>query len=603
MESLPRLIADVGGTYVRFAVETRPGVFDYYKSLECAQFNDFLAAVNGFRAGLPAAIAKSIQHAGVAIANPVTGDEVRMTNYHWRFSIEAMRQKLGLATLVVVNDFTALAMAVPRLGSAQVRQVGGGQGIAGSVVGLLGAGSGLGVSGLIPSDGSWVALGTEGGHTNFAPRDEREVGILRHAWRQFDHVSFERLLSGSGLELIYSALASDRGKPGAKLSAREITTRALTGDDPLCKETTETFCMLMGTAAANLALTLGALGGIYIGGGIVPRLGEFFDRSGFRARFESKGRFSDYLRSIPTYVITAPDATLIGVSAILAAQINELNSRGQSPLLERMEQQATELSSAEEKVARYVLNNPRDCLTEPVSDIAQKAGVSQPTVIRFCRSIGFKGLAEFKLRLASELRGTLPLTHAQVRAQDSVAELGNKVLSNTVSAILSTRDQLNGRHIAAAVALVQSASRVDLFAFGQYSVVADDAQFKILRFGIPCAAYTEERLIQAASAAIDSKALAVFTSMDGESPLLVQAAQTARLRGAKTLAITTPDSSLASQIPMISRILHLLLIDVLTVGLAMQPNHDELNPDDRTQAGRTKHGINTAHHLTSHSSA
>ena len=224
-----------------------------------------------------------------------------MTNYHWRFSIEEMRERLQLETLVVVNDFTALAMALPRLAASQRRQVGGGAPRERSVVGLIGAGSGLGVSGLIPAGEGWVALGTEGGHASFAPRDEREIGLLRYALTEFSHVSFERLLSGPGIELIYRGLQHRDGRRLEPLAAPEITRRALAGSDALCAETLEAFCTMLGTAAANLAVTQGAMGGVFIGGGIVPRLGEYFDRSPFRARFEDKGRFSEYLQAIPTY--------------------------------------------------------------------------------------------------------------------------------------------------------------------------------------------------------------------------------------------------------------------------------------------------------------
>ncbi|MBP6676561.1 MAG: glucokinase, partial [Vitreoscilla sp.] len=296
----PRLIADIGGTYARFAVETALGRFEHAASLRCADHADFHAAITAYLGGLPKL---ALQHAAIAIANPVEGDMVRMTNYHWQFSIEQMRERLGLDTLVVVNDFTALAMALPRLTADQRRQVGAGTPREPSVIGVLGSGSGLGVSGLIPAADGWVALGTEGGHTTFAPHDEREVAILRYAWKQYPHVSFERLLSGSGLELMYRALAEYAGKPAEALSAPDITQRALAGADPVCMDTLDTFCGVLGTTAGNLAVTLGAFGGIYIGGGIVPRLGEYFDRSPFRARFEDKGRFSDYVRVIPTYVV------------------------------------------------------------------------------------------------------------------------------------------------------------------------------------------------------------------------------------------------------------------------------------------------------------
>lgn len=192
----PRLLADIGGTYARFTLEVAPGVFEHTVSLLCADHSDFHAAISSYLAGLPH-IGK-IKNSAVAIANPVAGDLVQMTNYHWRFSIEQMRERLKFDNLMVVNDFTALAMALPSLLPHQRRQIGGGVAIPRSVVGLIGAGSGLGVSGLIPADDGWIALGTEGGHTSFSPRDEREVWILQYAWKHFDHVSFERLLSGPG---------------------------------------------------------------------------------------------------------------------------------------------------------------------------------------------------------------------------------------------------------------------------------------------------------------------------------------------------------------------------------------------------------------------
>ena len=186
----PRLIADIGGTWARFALETSPGHFEHARSLRCADHRDFHDAVSAYLGSLGP---QTIRHAAIAIANPVEGDQVRMTNYHWAFSIEQMRARLGLDTLVVVNDFTALALALPRLKPSQRRQVGGGAPRERSVIGVIGAGSGLGVSGLIPAEGGWVALGTEGGHTSFSPRDEREIAILRYALTQHPHVSFERL--------------------------------------------------------------------------------------------------------------------------------------------------------------------------------------------------------------------------------------------------------------------------------------------------------------------------------------------------------------------------------------------------------------------------
>ena len=579
----PRLIADIGGTYARFALETAQGQFEHIASLRCADHADFHAAVSAYLASLPSV---EIHHAGVAIANPVEGDLVRMTNYHWQFSIEEMRQRLGLDTLLVVNDFTALAMALPRLSPRDVRQVGGGVANKPSVIGLLGSGSGLGVSGLIPAGEGWVALGTEGGHTSFSPRDEREIAILRYAWKHFDHVSFERLLSGPGLELMYRALAERAGQPSAELQAPDITQRALDGSDPLCAETLEVFCALLGTAAANLAVTLGALGGIYIGGGIVPRLGAAFDASPFRSRFEDKGRFSAYLAAIPTYVITAEHATFIGASAILDAQLRRIGDAPGAAILDQIRRAREQLSPAEVRVADHVLAHARTVLNAPIAEIARAASVSQPTVIRFCRSMGCEGLSDFKLRLASGLTGTVPVTHTQVTQDDSMVELGAKVLGNTASAILQVRSALNRDMIDRAIGLLLDATRIEFFAVGHYSVVAQDAQFKFLRFGVPCGAHTDPRLQSLAAGVMSPRDVAVIVSSSGKLPELIEVAEKARERGAAVVAITAGQSPLArkadaaliidhvedvaTQLPMISRILHLLVIDILAVGVAMR---------------------------------
>ena len=249
--------------------------------------------------------------------------------------------------------------------------------------------------------------------------------ILQYAWRQLGHVSFERLLSGPGIELIYRALADRAGMADQGLSAPEITRRALEAQEPLCLEVIDAFCAILGTAAANLAVTQGAFGGIYIGGGIVPRLGAYFDHSGFRERFEDKGRFSDYMKGIPTYVITAEDATFMGASAILSAQLGGLQSAEASTILNQIRRARSSLSPAEQRVADHVLSHPRSALNDPIAQLARAADVSQPTVIRFCRSLGCKGLSDFKLRLASGLTGTMPITHTQVTSQDTIREVGD----------------------------------------------------------------------------------------------------------------------------------------------------------------------------------
>jgi glucokinase len=315
-----RLLADIGGTNARFALETGPGRFEAIEVLACQDHATLADAMRAYLA-LPqaAALHTGIRHAAIAIANPITGDQVRMTNHHWAFSIEALRRECGFDTLVVVNDFSALARSLPHLGEHKL-QVGGGVPVADAPLGLLGAGTGLGVSGLIPSACGWTALRSEGGHVSFSPVNETEIAILQYAWREFEHVSAERLLSGAGVELIYRALSDRAGRPDS-LAAPEISRRALSGECALCDETLEAFCGMLGTIAGNLAVTLGAQGGVYIGGGIVPRLGERFLQSSFRRRFEQKGRFSAYLAQVPTYVITAQYPAFLGVSAILSEKL------------------------------------------------------------------------------------------------------------------------------------------------------------------------------------------------------------------------------------------------------------------------------------------
>jgi glucokinase len=453
-------------------------------------------------------------------------------------------------------------------------------------VGVLGAGSGLGVSGLIPVADGFVALGTEGGHSSFSPRDEREIAILRYGLAEFSHLSFERLLSGPGLELIQRALRDRAGLPPLQLAAPQITQRAMAGSDPVCVESLQAFCAVLGTAAANLAVTLGAFGGIYIGGGIVPRLGRHFDESPFRARFEDKGRFSDYVKGIPTYVVTAEQATFVGVSAILAAQLRARQVDLGSAILGQIERARDSLSPAERRVAEHVLAHPRAALSDPIAEIARVAQVSQPTVIRFCRSLGCEGLSDFKLRLASGLSGTIPLTHTQVTGSDSMLELGVKVLGNTASAILQVREQLNRDTLGRAIDLLAAADRIDFYAVGHYGVVADDAQFKFLRFGMPSASFTDPRLQRLAANVLRATDVVVIISSSGRIDDLLAVADAAQARGAAVIAITASHSPLArkadvalivdhvedvaTQVPMVSRILHLLVIDILAVGVAMR---------------------------------
>ncbi|MFT4067848.1 bifunctional transcriptional regulator/glucokinase [Paraburkholderia sp.] len=597
----PRLLADIGGTNARFALETGPGEIGSVQVYPCA---DYPGVADVIRKYLKDTKIGRVNHAAIAIANPVDGDQVSMTNHDWTFSIEATRRALGFDTLLVVNDFTALAMALPGLTDAQRVQVGGGARRPNSVIGLLGPGTGMGVSGLIPADDRWIALGSEGGHASFAPADEREDIVLQYARKKWSHVSFERVAAGPGIEVIYRALAGrDKKRVAANIDTVEIVRRALEGE-PLAAESVDVFCGILGTFAGNIAVTLGALGGIYIGGGVVPRLGEFFARSSFRKRFEAKGRFEAYLQSVPTYVITAEYPAFLGVSAILAEQLSNRAGGSSSAVFERIRQMRDALTPAERRVADLALNHPRSIINDPIVDIARKADVSQPTVIRFCRSLGCQGLSDFKLKLATGLTGTIPVSHSQVHLGDTATDFGAKVLDNTVSAILQLREHLNFEHVEHAIDLLNGARRIEFYGLGNSNIVAQDAHYKFFRFGIPTIAYGD-LYMQAASAALLGKGdVIVAVSKSGRAPELLRVLDVAMQAGAKVIAITSSNTPLAkratvaletdhieireSQLSMISRILHLVMIDILAVGVAIRravPSDDVAETVERTREG------------------
>ncbi|MGB3290171.1 MAG: glucokinase [Burkholderiaceae bacterium] len=315
------LIADIGGTHARFALCTSTADIEKIDMLNSADFPTILDAVRHY---LDSHGRPIVKHAVIGIANPVLGDHIRMTNFPWEFSIEKTRRALGLRTLHVINDFTALALSLPHLPKGELTRAGGGEGVPGCPMGVLGPGTGLGVSALLPARaGQWLPLAAEGGHVSFAPANEQELMLWRAAQREFGHVSMERLLSGPGLQFIHRSLCASRGLSDPGHTPADISRLALQDGDPACLEALDLFCAILGTAASDLALTLGARSGIYIGGGIIPKLGDYFLHSPFRARFEDKGRFSAYLSAIPVFVINSPYPALLGAAAHLDSYPNE----------------------------------------------------------------------------------------------------------------------------------------------------------------------------------------------------------------------------------------------------------------------------------------
>jgi glucokinase len=309
------LVGDIGGTNARFGLISPERKLLYSEVLADSDYAGIGEAIEAFLKGRGEL--RAPRQGAIAIASPITGDLVSMTNHPWRFSLAELRRRLGFDRLEVINDFTAQALALPYLGDGDKARVGGGNAVAGRPLAVLGPGSGLGVSGLIPCAGKWVPLTGEGGHATMSASDERESAVLAHMRGQFDHVSAERCISGPGLVNIYNALAAIDGARAAQYAAAQITDAETGATDPRCHEATQMFCAMLGAVAGNLALTLGAQGGVFIAGGIVPRLGSRFAASPFRERFEAKGRFQTYLAAIPTAVVTHPLAAFVGCGAAL----------------------------------------------------------------------------------------------------------------------------------------------------------------------------------------------------------------------------------------------------------------------------------------------
>lgn len=337
-KAYPRLLADIGGTNARFALETAPGKIEHIEVLAC---NDYSSIVEAVKAYLKKISEPKIYYGGFAIANPVIGDWVQMTNHHWAFSIETTRQALDLKSLILFNDFTAQAFAITQIDPKDLVQVGGKAAASNAPKAILGPGTGLGVGGLIPRTNlglgvggktfkeelEYIALSGEGGHVSFSPFDDTEVMIWQYARSKYGHVSAERFLSGSGLCLIYEALTHREGLKRTKLTPQQISEQALSGKYPLCRLTLDIFCAMLGTAAADLALNLGARSGVYLCGGIIPRFIDYFKTSPFRARFEDKGRFSAYLAPIPVYVVLSKYPGIFGVALALQSYLKEAQAQ------------------------------------------------------------------------------------------------------------------------------------------------------------------------------------------------------------------------------------------------------------------------------------
>lgn len=313
------LVADIGGTHARFALcegtrGKRP-CLSGIAVLACADYPSLADALSAYLAPLPAALRP--RQAALAIAGPVSGDRIVVTNHPWSFSLADTRTALGLETLSALNDCTAVSRALPFLAPADVAPLGDFDAdprrVDAQRMGIVAPGTGLGIGGLLRNGTAVWPLPSEGGHAGFSPGDQTEMEIARILSGRFGHVSNERLLSGPGLRNIYEALCVLRGHQKQALSAEEIAARAMAESDVICREALDRFCAILGSVAGDLALLLFA-DIIFVGGGIAPQMIGFLRASAFRARFEEKGRLAPRMAAIPTLAITYPHTGLLGAA-------------------------------------------------------------------------------------------------------------------------------------------------------------------------------------------------------------------------------------------------------------------------------------------------
>lgn len=311
------LLADIGGTNTRCAVTRSEGKIEKIQSFRNSEFSNPESLLETYLHSLE--VGERPDQAILAVAAPIRGDAVNMININWQFSAGSLQKQLALKQLHLLNDFEALARALPEFGNHDLLKIGAGAAETNKPKAVLGPGTGLGVAGLIPVSSGWQAISGEGGHVSLPPANQEEARIILRVQEQYGHCSAERLLSGPGLSLLHSILHASEIVP-----AEEIGRLAIAGDRQ-ADASLELFFQLLGSVAANLALTFGAFGGIYIGGGIIPKHANQFVKSGFRERFEAKGRYGDYLRSIATYLIVAEHPALTGLAASARDSVSTSN--------------------------------------------------------------------------------------------------------------------------------------------------------------------------------------------------------------------------------------------------------------------------------------
>ena len=318
------LVGDIGGTNARFAFvppgASRPTALAKYPVADFSCFDDVLARLltDWRERGLPET---GPDKTCLAVAAPPHLDTISFTNSPWRFDRALLERHLQRSSITIINDFAAVARALPALTDSDVEQIGAGTSSAGAPMVAIGPGTGTGVATVVyDSYGNPLVVDGEGGHVDYAPISDMEFEVLKRLRARFGRVSIERLLCGTGIVNIYHALGDIRGLPAELISPEDIGTAAQ-HDNPLAAEAMAMFFAVLGSSAGNLALTTGAMGGVFIAGGIAPRYIDLLRRSDFRARFLAKGRFADYNTNIGTFVITHEDPGLLGAALHLGERL------------------------------------------------------------------------------------------------------------------------------------------------------------------------------------------------------------------------------------------------------------------------------------------
>lgn len=318
----PFIVADIGGTNARFALVTGKTAqnfqIEHIHVLKAAQYPTCADALQYYLSQIGAVKPEA---ACLAIAGPVTGDLVRMTNLSWEFSCTQMANQFGFKHFLAMNDFAAVAAACSQVTDDHLITIKPGVHQPDATKAVFGPGTGLGVAGLVNHNGLWLPVPCEGGHVNIAPSTPFEAEVIKAAMSTHGHVSAEVFISGPGLVHLYNAICTVRGEKAEVMSPADITGGALHDKNELHLETLNTFCGFVGSFAGNLALTYGAKGGVYMAGGVLPRFADFLMSSPFVDRFQSKGVMSHYVSDIPAQLMIHPETAFVGAAAWLEQKL------------------------------------------------------------------------------------------------------------------------------------------------------------------------------------------------------------------------------------------------------------------------------------------